>query len=111
MRALRADRDPAALPTLSERTDAWSLHNGYMRLFIVGPGMAAWFPITAPDSSRLSHGTPEERHIARIAMAALAIRFRDEPAQPRDIREELEKAGWIPDELTYYKKAITPETE
>lgn len=90
-------------PFVVERSILWELHNGYMRLFIVGPGMNAWFPVTKASSTVTHHGTPKEREIARKAIASLSIRFHDNrEAGPDDIRKALEAFGWKPDELTTY---------
>ena len=84
---------------------AWNLHDGSMRLFIVGSDrqINAWFPVTAPDSSTKKHGTPEERAIAQKAVEWLRENQRDNiEAGPLEIRAALEQFGWVADELTKY---------
>lgn len=83
----------------------WHMHDGHMRLYIVGAirQPAAWFPVTAPDSSTSRHGTPEERNIAMKAVEWLKLNQRDNPnAGPKEIREALERFGWKADEFTRY---------
>jgi hypothetical protein len=84
---------------------AWHLHDGAMRLFIVGDHRQpnAWFPVTKPDSSTNRHGTEEEREIATKAVEWLRIHQRDNTeAGPAEIRAALEMFGWEPDEFTRY---------
>lgn len=90
---------------LRDMQPAWHLHDGHMRLFICGAHFQpeAWFPVTAPDSSRAIHGTAEERVIAEQAVEWLRLHQRDNrEAGPKEIRDALERFGWKPDELTRY---------
>lgn len=84
---------------------AWHIHDGHMRLYIVGSDRqpSAWFPVTAADSSKTRHGTEEERSIAKQAVDWLKIHQRDNTeAGPAEIREALERFGWVEDHLTRY---------
>lgn len=102
MRITRSDRG-LAMKDDNTKVDYWSLVNGSLRLFICGPGQNAWFPVTAPCSRSIHHGTPRERDIARRALHTLSLRFHDSTeATARDIREVLEHYGWTPDFLTRY---------
>lgn len=89
----------------------WHLHDGNMRLFIVGAHnqLDGWFPVTTPDSSATVHGTPDERHIAGEAVAWLRLhQSENQAAGPADIRAALVRFGWTPDELTHYPDENTP---
>jgi hypothetical protein len=101
MRIKNSQRNPESVePRLVQ---SWELYNGCMRLYICGPGMQAWFPVTAASSSSTIHGTAHERNIARKALLQLARRFHNTTeATPSCIRETLEKCGWTPDEFTAY---------
>ena len=95
---------PLATP-LVERQMNWELYSGTLRLYIVGPGQDAMFPVTAPNYSKDAHGTPQEREIARRAVSMLSIKYHDNrEAGPKEIREALEACGWTADELTSYPK-------
>jgi hypothetical protein len=90
---------------LRDIVPCWHLHDGRMRLYICGAPHQpkAWFPVTAPDSSAMRHGTQEERNIAMKAVEWLKLNHRDNPdAGPKEIREALERFGWQPDEFTKY---------
>ena len=107
MRITTQDRMKPALespPTFNpNRAITWELHDGYMRLFIVGTGPNAWFPVTAASSRPGPHGTPEERETALKAVASVRIKYPSNPeAGPDEIRAALEAFGWKPDHLTSY---------
>lgn len=55
--------------------NAWELHTGYVKLFIVGPGENDWFACSAAHYDG-PVGTPREREIARRALAILNQDFR-----------------------------------
>lgn len=81
----------------------WGLHNGHMRLFIFGPSLGTWFPVTSANSKKTTHGTPGERSIAQKALGILSIRFHGRrDATPANIRQVLEECGWTPCEFTRY---------
>lgn len=102
MRILKSQRDPD-LPYATERITSWSLYNGHGRLYIVGMGERAWFPVTGFNSSKTSHGTADERDVARNAIGILSKRFRERyDATPKDIMDALLECGWEPDEFTRY---------
>jgi hypothetical protein len=84
---------------------AWHIHDGHMRLYIVGSSRqpSAWFPVTTPESSATRHGSEEERQIAKQAVEWLKIHQRDNTeAGPAEIRQALEHFGWKADEFTKY---------
>jgi hypothetical protein len=103
MRIKQFERDPDNRPDNTIR-QFWELYDGSMRLFICGPGVRSWWPVTAPSSApQARHGTAAERNIARKALLYLSRRFHDScEATPEDIRAALEKYGWTADELTRY---------
>lgn len=82
----------------------WQVVIGHMRLFIMGPGPNAWFPVSLP-TSKGSPGTPKERRIAHAAVSILMEKHReDREIGPSVIRRVLEDLGWKPDPLTRYPK-------
>jgi len=86
-----------------ERITAFELFDGHARLFILGPGPRAWFPVTAPNTGTDPHSSPEERKIADHAIQILNSKFYDRhDIGPKQIRRVLVSCGWIPDELTIY---------
>jgi hypothetical protein len=90
---------------IQEHVYHWQLFSGCMRLYIVGPGPDAWFPVSKPDSSKGPPGTLDEQKIAQAAVMILTERYREnKDAGPDEIRQVLEECGWTEDELTIYPK-------
>ena len=90
---------------MRDTSPAWHLHDGSMRLYIVGSDRHpnAWFPVTAPSSEPGKHGAESERAIAELAVEWLRENMRDNlDAGPLEIRAALERFGWVADELTKY---------
>jgi hypothetical protein len=101
MRIQSYQREPR--PPTQEELMSWGLHNGHMRMFIYGPGLGTWFPVTSASSRNKTHGTTTEQSIAQKALKILSIRFHNScAATPQDIREVLESCGWTPCEFTRY---------
>jgi hypothetical protein len=89
--------------TLEARIDSqvWHIYQGSIRAFICGPGMGAWFPVSAANYK--GGPTPKEMRIARKALSVLMVKFHGMyDATAKDIRKALEEAGWEPDEFTKY---------
>lgn len=71
----------------------WELHHGSVQLFIVGPGEDAWCPCSEANYSG-TIGTPEEREIARKALAILnRYHLHDPDTRPADIRKIIERVS------------------
>lgn len=82
----------------------WQVFVGSMRLFIVGPGGNAWFPVSIPTSTG-QVGTFEEHKVAQDAVIIMSARHREnKDAGPDEIRQALEESGWKADHLTIYPK-------
>jgi len=64
----------ASAPVLAPG-NAWELHTGHVKLFIVGPGENDWFACSAPHYHG-PVGTPREREIANRAVKILNLNHR-----------------------------------
>jgi hypothetical protein len=102
MRIKHSLRDPESLPKPDGERDTWGLHNGWMRLYLHGPGVNTWWPVTSARSDTSRHGSERERAIAKKAVRDLAIEFRDSIPTLQDVREALERHGWKPCPYTIY---------
>lgn len=85
--------------------NTWEVYPGRMRVFILGVGEGAWFPVSKPLSSEQRHHSPADINLAEKACEILRERHRDaRDGLPELIRSVLVECGWVADELTRYPK-------
>lgn len=81
----------------------WHVHKGFMRLFLAGPGVTDWWPLTRPFPYLEEAEKTMADRIGRKACAVLNVEFRGTfNLEPHFVRETLLRCGWTPDELTAY---------